>query len=71
MGYIISVCLGIVNFTPVKDAAWFALPKFFIFGAPKFEVGSMVAMIIMYLVTAIQAVGDLSAMTSGGVNREV
>ena len=28
-------------------------------------------MIIMYLVTAIQAVGDLSAITLGGVNREV
>ena len=31
----------------------------------------MVAMIIMYLVTAIQVVGDLSAITLGGVNREV
>ena len=71
VGYVISVCLGIVNFAPVKEAAWFAFPKFFIFGTPKFEVGSMVAMIIMYLVTAIQAVGDLSAITLGGINREV
>ena len=43
VGYVISVCLGIVNFAPVKEAAWFAFPKFFIFGTPKFEVGSMVA----------------------------
>lgn len=66
-----SILIGIVNFAPVKEAAWFAFPKFFIFGTPKFEVGSMVAMIIMYLVTAIQAVGDLSAITLGGINREV
>lgn len=71
VGYVISVFLGMVNFTPVREAAWFAFPKFFIFGAPKFEMGSMVAMVIMYLVTAIQAVGDLSAVTLGGVNREV
>lgn len=71
VGYVISVFLGMVNFTPVREAAWFAFPKFFIFGAPKFEVGSMIAMVIMYLVTAIQAVGDLSAVTLGGVNREV
>lgn len=71
VGYVISVFLGMVNFTPVREAAWFAFPKFFIFGAPKFEMGSMIAMVIMYLVTAIQAVGDLSAVTLGGVNREV
>ncbi|MCI6152027.1 MAG: purine permease [Fusobacterium perfoetens] len=71
IGYIISLFLGIVDFTPVKEASWFALPKFFVFGAPKFEIGSIIAMSIMYLVTAIQAVGDLSAVTLGGMNREV
>lgn len=71
VGYVLSAFLGMVNFAPVREANWFAFPKFFIFGAPKFEVGSVVAMVIMYLVTAIQAVGDLSAITLGGVNREV
>ncbi|NME35186.1 uracil-xanthine permease family protein [Fusobacterium sp. FSA-380-WT-3A] len=71
IGYIISLFLGIVDFTPVKEASWFALPKFFVFGPPQFEIGSIIAMSIMYLVTAIQAVGDLSAVTLGGMNREV
>lgn len=70
-GYIVSVFLGIVDFSPVMKASWFAFPKLFILGTPKFEFGPILAMVIMYLVTAIQAVGDLSAITMGALDRNV
>lgn len=70
VGYIICLFMGIVDFTPVKNATWFALPKPLNFGIT-FKADAMIAMIIMYIVTAIQAVGDLSATTIGGLGREV
>lgn len=70
-GYIISITLGMVDFSPVIKANWIAFPKLFILGIPKFEFGSILAMVIMYLVTAIQAVGDLSAITMGALDRNV
>jgi len=70
VGYIICLFMGLVDFTPVKNAAWFALPKPLHFGIT-FKADAMIAMIIMYIVTAIQAVGDLSATTIGGLEREV
>lgn len=70
-GYLISVAVGIVNFQPVSNASWFAFPQMSVLGMPKFETGPIIAMIIMYLVTAVQAIGDLSATTVGGMGREV
>ena len=33
VGYLYSLAIGIVNFTPVKEASWFAMPNFLIPGA--------------------------------------
>ncbi|SCY92621.1 uracil-xanthine permease family protein [Alkaliphilus peptidifermentans] len=70
VGYVISITFGIVDFTPVREAAWFAVPKPLHFGI-EFYPSAIITMIIMYIVNSVQAVGDLSATTVGGMGREV
>ncbi|MGL4393007.1 MAG: uracil-xanthine permease family protein, partial [Fusobacteriaceae bacterium] len=61
-GYILAIAIGMVNFQPIADAQWFSIPKPFSLGAPRFEISAIITMVIMYLVTAIQAIGDFSAV---------
>lgn len=67
-GYIMAMCFGMVSFSSVADAAWFQLPQFMHFGV-HFEVSSCVALSILFAINAIQAIGDFSATTTGGMDR--
>lgn len=68
-GYIIALALGMVNFANLQSSGWFALPIPFYFGY-EFPITAVVSMVVMYTVNAVQAVGDFSATTMGGLNRE-
>lgn len=69
-GYLLSLPLGMVDFTPLASADWVALPKPFHFGI-EFYPTAAISMVVMYVVNAIQSVGDFSSTTVGGFNREV
>lgn len=69
-GYLVSIPLKLVDFTPVKEAAWFALPKFMPFKMT-FHAPALITCALVFIVASIEMVGDLSAITSGGCNREV
>src|SRR6056300_278267 len=60
---------GIVNFSGVEKAAWFALPEPFKYG---FDINLtvIIAMCLMSIVSAIETVGDISGIAKGGANRE-
>ncbi len=70
VGYIISLYFGLVDFTAVKEAGWLSIPKPLHFGI-EFYPSAIITMVIMYIVNSVQAVGDLSATTVGGMGREV
>lgn len=70
VGYTVAVFLGMVDFSPIKEAAWFAIPKPFEFGM-EFHIPAIISMVIISIVNAIQAIGDLSATTMGGMNRDI
>lgn len=69
VGYVLAVCLGMVDFTAVSQADWFYIAKPMHFGI-KFEVSTIISISILYIVNSVQAIGDLSATTSGGLDRE-
>ncbi|MFT4105317.1 MAG: nucleobase:cation symporter-2 family protein [Lacrimispora sp.] len=70
VGYIISIAFGgMVNFEGVKNAGWVALPSFVHWGL-EFHPSAIMAMIIMYVVQAVQTIGDVSSTAIGGFNRE-
>jgi len=68
-GYIVAAVFGMVDLSEVRDAAWFSLPRFMHFGI-KFEFSACIALALLFDINAIQAIGDLTATTVGGLNRE-
>ena len=68
-GYIVAAVFGMVDLSEVRDAARFSLPQFMHFGS-KFEFSACIALALLFAINAIQAIGDLTATTVGGLNRE-
>lgn len=62
VGYLAGFLFGVVDFTPVKEAAWFALPGFIM---PEFSWGAILYMIPVAVAPIIEHVGDMYAI--GGV----
>lgn len=62
VGYLISIFTGLVDFTSVNDAAWFALPNFV---TPEFNWSAIIYMIPVAVAPIIEHVGDMYAI--GGV----
>ena len=67
-GYVLALCFGMVDFSALSSAGWFQLPQPFAFGV-KFDISAIIPLAILFLVNSIQAMGDLSATTSGGMDR--
>ncbi len=68
VGYVISIPLGLVDFSSVGSAQWFALPQFMPFEI-QFVPSAAVSLSIVYVVNAVQTIGDLSSTTMGGMDR--
>jgi NCS2 family nucleobase:cation symporter-2 len=68
-GYIVAVFLGMVDFQNVVSAGIFQFPKPLYFGLD-FEISACVAIGLLFVVNSVQAIGDFSATTAGGLNRE-
>ncbi len=68
-GYIAALCFGMVSFADVGDAAWFSLPRFLHFGI-SFDLPSCVALGLLFAINSIQAIGDFTATTVGGMDRD-
>lgn len=69
-GYIVALCMGnVVSFADLNSAAWFSLPRPFYFGL-EFHPDAIIMMILMYMVQAVQTIGDVSSTTMGGFGRE-
>ena len=59
VGYIAAVCLGVVDFTPVLEASWFALPAFV---RPEFCWEAIIFMIPVAIAPVIEHIGDIYAI---------
>ncbi len=68
-GYIVSLFFGMVDFSAIGRAAVIAPLKVLPFGI-KFEISSIVTISILFVINSVQAIGDLSATTMGGMSRE-
>jgi uracil permease len=61
IGYIASLLVGIVDFTKVNDAAWFAMPAF---GTPEFNLAAILFMIPVAIAPIVEHVGGILAIGS-------
>ena len=59
----------VLNWQKVADASWFAFPKL----VPVklvFDMRAIIPFLIMFIVTAVETVGDISGVIVGGMDRE-
>ena len=68
VGYILSVCLGMVDFSGLQHVGVFSLPKFMPFELD-FNLGAILSIIAIYLVSATETIGDTSALCQGALHR--
>ncbi len=67
-GYVVSLFFGMVDFSAIAGASFFQLPKPLHFGVV-FEPSSCVALGVLFAINSIQAIGDFTATTTGGMDR--
>jgi uracil permease len=61
VGYILSLFFGIVNFDPIYNAAWFAMPNF---SAPEFNINAILFMLPVAIAPAVEHVGDILSISN-------
>ncbi|AAP95877.1 uracil permease [[Haemophilus] ducreyi] len=61
VGYILSICYGIVDFNPVHNAAWFSLPSL---TTPEFKLEAILYLLPIALAPAVEHVGGIMAISS-------
>ena len=59
----------VLNWNKVAEAKWFALPELMPV-KPVFDMRAIAPVMIMFIVTAVETVGDISGVIMGGMNRE-
>lgn len=69
---ITKTCSWVLDFSKVSEASWFAVPAFMPFGFTKemIDLRAIIPIVIMFIVTAVETVGDTSGITEGGLGRE-
>lgn len=69
VGYLVSLAMGVVDFSPVQNAAWFQIPWQTAlangsFAKPVFDLAAVLYMLPVALAPAIEHVGDVLAISS-------
>ena len=69
VGYIVAACMGMVDFSGLKGASIIALPSIMPF-KPEFNVDAIISVVLIFLVSATETIGDTSALATSGLNRD-
>ena len=68
IGYILAACMGMVNFYGITQQSVVSLPQFMPF-KPEFNIGAILSIICVYLVSATETIGDTSALCNSALKR--
>ncbi len=69
VGYILSLFMGMVDFSALDNAGVISFPKFLPF-KPEFNLGAILSVTAIYLVSATETIGDTSALCAGALKRQ-
>ncbi|MDP5228241.1 MULTISPECIES: nucleobase:cation symporter-2 family protein [Arthrobacter] len=62
IGTLVSIPLGMTDFSKINGAKVFAVPELFHFGAPRFDIAAIISMLIVMLVIMTEATADMLAI---------
>lgn len=73
-GYVLSIFFGMVDFAAmgetIKEMGVFSVPELFAF-KPKFQAGAIISFCLVFMVSAVETIGDTTAACTGGLNRDI
>ena len=69
VGYVLSLCMGVISFNGISDLPIVSLPHFLPF-TPEFNLGAILSIVAIFLVSATETIGDTSALCNGALKRE-
>ena len=70
IGYIVALCMGMVDFSGLSGCGFVSLPKFLPF-KPEFHLGAILSVVAIFLVSATETIGDTSALCSSALGRTI
>ena len=68
VGYLVALAMGRVDFAAFANLQVVSLPTFMPF-TPEFNIGAIVSVVLLYLVSAAETIGDTGAIAQVGFNR--
>ncbi len=69
VGYVLAICLGKVDFSALQDVSIVSLPKILPY-KPEFNISAILSVVMIFLVSATETIGDTSALTNSVMKRE-
>lgn len=74
IGYIVSIFFGMVDFSSmgqtIKELGFISLPRLFAY-KPKFGIGAIISVTLVFLVSAAETIGDTTAVCTSGLGRNI
>ena len=70
VGYVVAVLMGKVDLSVIFAEGFISLPKLLPY-KPEFNLGAILSVCIIFLVSAAETIGDTTAMVASGLNREI
>ena len=67
-GYLLALGMGYLDFSDVASAAWFSIPRPFLYGV-SFRLEPILIMVVIYIVTIVEFIGDTTATAMVCANR--
>lgn len=69
VGYIAAVCIGKVDFSQLSGVGIISAPSLLPV-MPRFDIGAIISVAVIYLVSATETIGDTSALAGAVLDRE-
>ena len=70
VGYILAVCMHMVDFSSLAGTSLIAIPQLMPFRM-EFRPDAIVSVVLIFLVSATETIGDTSALAASGLGRDV
>lgn len=70
VGYIVAIFMGKVDLSAIFADGIFSLPRILPI-KPEFNINAIIAVVLIYLVSAAETIGDTTALCHGGLNRDI
>lgn len=69
VGYILACFMGMVDFSSLSGLSVVSIPRFMPF-TTEFNIGAILSVVAVYLVSATETIGDTSALCNGALQRD-